>query len=295
MDNIKMTISELCESPGEEAAWSLLENVYDTHQNDLERNFVGLIRSKEHVNLSDVDNIGLRMEIGIGKSASVFSHVHLQTAVELSRQALEYERSPEEVDNTGVYKRRGLIISAITSCMSFLDSAINEFLEITRGTIGRHRSDELAEAGFDETFKKRLEGLENEVINWRHTSTLKKYQALLIMADKEPLDPGTLPYQDVNSVRKLRNYFVHFTPEWFEHDNEDVQTKLGRDLQGKFEPNPFAKEEDPYLSDKIFIYDCVNWCIESVIAFVEKFYSRVGIDSPYTKENSYDYNEYLVA
>lgn len=285
-DETELEISELAKELGEEKAAKFLEdNGLDYEQ---------LLDEEEVSKLSEVESRTVKVEPRVTKSSLPFSNIHLQTAVELSEQVAILEDSPNE--RGGYLSNWGFAIGSITSCMSFLDSIINEFVDdVSRGVLAIYKEDEETDnkTDFDSSHYDMFENLEDEILDWRNMPTLKKYQVILIVFGKEPFDRGSQPFQDVDIVRRLRNYFVHYNPEMYKHHQEEVQHRLGSALQGKFELNPLADESDPYFPDKTLSHGCTEWCIGTVVEFTDEFFKRLGLIPPYRTLSAYRFNEWL--
>lgn len=278
---VDLSASMLVELMGEKEARGLLE-AQGMDPDDLMESFGA-------DDLSELDQVGISGEVTRKMSGPSFSSINLQTAVELSAQVSAHEVvPPERGDRIGW----GLVIGSITSCMSFLDAIINEFIDDVSGSnlpFHAETADVIVDAGFDNQFRQRLERLEGEIINWRHTSTLQKYQTILIVADEEPFDSGAQPFQDVNTVRRLRNYFVHYQPEMYEYDKEEVNHSLGSALQGKFDLNPNAEEREPFFPNKTLSHGCTEWTIETVIEFTDEFFDRFDLIPDYRRRDNFDF------
>ncbi|GAB7121160.1 hypothetical protein [Natrinema sp. JCM 9743] len=172
------------------------------------------------------------------------------------------------------------VVNSITSSLSFLEAAINEFydshLEVINGESKRiDGADNTIE---NESFYELIENLEEiEDRDFERLPVLKKYQRLLAFADKSPFDQGREPYQSAYLLKEWRNRLVHAEVEWVDLD-EEGEPSFAKSLEGKFKKNPIDPDlpfPRPYLS-----YDCSKWCIESAFEFVEEFYNRMGLELP---------------
>jgi hypothetical protein len=65
---------------------------------------------------------------------------------------------------------------------------------------------------------------------------LGKYQSALRLAGVEPFDDGRAPFQDVESLVKLRDALVHYKPEWHNVESQPHHKREAR-LRGKFPLN----------------------------------------------------------
>jgi hypothetical protein len=237
--------------------------------------------------LSEIDEFGFQGDIKKQQSKVTFSDIHLQTAIELSDQVESYEKV--EPDSWGHRMNWGLVVSSITSCISFLDAVINEFVDDISGSkIPAHaeRYSEIKEAGFDSDFQNLLGTLEEEdLVVWRHMSTLGKYQTVLALSEADRFDKGAMPYQDVYTLTRLRNYFIHFKPELYEYNQEEVQHSLGTALEGKYEENPLTDDYEPYFPNNALSHGCTEWGIQSSIAFTDEFFAKFGLIPSYRRRS----------
>ena len=288
-EEVDLTVAEIVELMGKERGRKFLK------QSGMDPELLLQVTGED--DLSDIDYAGVKGTVARSQGSPTFSNIHLQTAVELSDQVEAFEQVPEQGGEWGTHMNWGLVIGSITSCMSFLDTIINEFIDdITGSKLPFHAEtkEEIEQAGFENQFQERLERLEGELITWEHMSTLQKYQVVLILVDAEPFDKGANPYQDINTVRRLRNYFVHYNPELYEYNSDEVEHRLGSALQGKFEQNPLAEEHEPFFPNKVLSHGCTDWSIKSSIRFTDTFFERLGLTPHYRRyDHSFSFGEYI--
>jgi len=285
---VDLTISTLAESMGEEEAREFLKAQG--------MNPDQLLEAFNADSLSEVEMAGFRGNVTSTKVGPIFSNIHLQTAVELWEQIKAYEEVPGDSEEWGKNMNWGLVVASVTSCMSFLDAIANEFIDdISGSNIPSHAlmPEQIHEAGFDQNFQDLLEQLESEAIEWRHMSTPQKYQTILALSDEEKFDKGSQPYQDIDVLRRLRNYFVHFNPEFYEEDQEEVQHQLGSALQGKFDLNPLADESDPYFPHKCLSSGCAEWAIETSVDFSDSFFNKFDLEPDYQRRDIFSFGKFV--
>lgn len=285
---VELSISMLAESMGEDQAAEFLraqgmdpEAILDAFDED---------------KLADIQMAGFTGNIRKQQKTIIFSDIHLQTAIELSNQVEAYEEVPPE--DWGHNMNFGLVVSSVISCVSFLEGVINEFIDDVSGAkvpLHAESPEKLEKAGFDSEFRDLLSSLEDEeLIVWRHMSTLDKYQAVLTISSEERFDKGAMPYQNVSLLTRLRNYFVHFKPELYEFNQEEVQHRLGTALEGKYEKNPLAEEYEPFFPFKSLSYGCADWAIESSLDFTNEFFNKFGLQPSYQRgKNHYNFEDYV--
>lgn len=125
-----------------------------------------------------------------------------------------------------------------------------------------------------------------EYLNLEHMPTLKKYNMMLYVYEEPPFDTGQNPYQDVNSVRRLRNALMHHSPQFDRLSARDLDQYMGDELHGKFDKNPFAPDGGLFFPYRCMGYGCAEWALESCVAFTEEFYDRVNVNKPYRIPNT---------
>lgn len=111
-------------------------------------------------------------------------------------------------------------------------------------------------------------------------SILDKYSTALAVRVGKHLNLGILPVQNAAALIKLRNAVVHFRPEWF--DEQDKHDKLSKDLGPKFKPSCFLPNE-PLFPRAWASHDFAAWALRTTVAFLEHFYSEVGVECPLSK------------
>lgn len=285
---VELSVAMLAESMGEEEAAEFLslqgmdpDQLLDTFNAD---------------SLTEIESAGLMGNVSSHKEGVTFSDIHLQTAIELSRQVRAYEEVPPE--DWGYNMNWGLTVASVTSCVSFLDSVINEFIDDISGTkLPNHAAnvDKLEDAGFGTEFQNLLSAMEDEsLIVWRHMSTLDKYQAVLTLSEADRFDEGAMPYQDVYSITRLRNYFIHYKPEMYEYNQEEVQHRLGSALEGKYDQNQLAEDHEPYFPHKALSYGCTDWAIKSSLNFTDAFFEKFGLEPSYMRRtDALNFDDYI--
>jgi len=240
---------------------------------------------------------------------------HLQSAISNSKEVkrIETEYSsysgdpPEEDDVNIIVKHRSLTISSIISTICFLESIINEFYD----AILQHAEDSSPMVSHSS-----LNGIEESAIGTegiqqisnldaviggdiqRNMPAMKKYQLLLSLSGSEIFEKGQNPWQDVNTVRRLRNYLVHYSPEEYSVEisntkGSDITHDLGSALQGKFDENPLMSDHQPYFPNKVLSYGCTRWSITSTVNFTDEFFNRLDQEPAYGNDGSIGLEQYM--
>ena len=118
-----------------------------------------------------------------------------------------------------------------------------------------------------------------------HYSILKKYEIALTLTGKSSFDKGSNPAQNIASLIQLRNYLMHFEPEWIEIQpgigKNGVEHKFSKMLKGKFAENPMAQKGDSFFPERCFGHGCASWAITNSIAFTDEFFRKFEMPPPY--------------
>ncbi len=104
---------------------------------------------------------------------------------------------------------------------------------------------------------------------------LLKYQHALLLLGREEFPRGLTPYQEADSLIRLRNALAHYKPEW--DDSLDVHADLLARLTGKFALNPLATGAHLWFPHQCLGSGCAHWAVDTAEAFVREFCTRLGI------------------
>jgi hypothetical protein len=169
-------------------------------------------------------------------------------------------------DEKSLQEHRSYVTAAILSAVTYLESSINELY---------HE----AENG-DQTTLQGLDGRAFQMLDqfWREierASILHKYQTALLVAGKSRFDQGNQPYQDVDSLIKLRDALVHYKPEW--NDEQGRHQNLQERLERRFKPNPLLPSGSLWFPHLCLGAACAEWAVDVASSFSNEFSSRMGI------------------
>lgn len=176
-------------------------------------------------------------------------------------------------------RHRSYVTNSLLSSVAFLEAAINELYQ---DTYDKHSS--------------YLSALPQEVKNlladfWGMTeeenksivSILDKYQLALRFCGKKPFGKGDSPYQEVDSIIKIRNTLTHYKPQSLSGDSIH---KLEKRLRGRFEDNLLMLGSgNPYFPDKLLGRGCADWAVASTRKFADKFFSEIQVIPNYKMVN----------
>jgi hypothetical protein len=209
---------------------------------------------------------------------------HLRSAAFFARMTHEIERSSKSLPSgDGLVRYWAGFTGAIFASVGFLEGLINElFADAAVG--GGSRLKGLR----PEAIKLMASLWEQDVPRTARYSVLKKYQIALVANDCNPLDKGSKPYQDANSLVILRNALVHYEPEWSDsgamaaHSRQSKQ--LCKRLKKRFLPNPFVPEHTPFFPTRCLSHGCTEWAVKTALAFADAFFEPLELEQFYRNE-----------
>lgn len=174
-------------------------------------------------------------------------------------------------------KHRAYVTNSLLSSVAFMEAAINELYE---DAFDEH-------SGYLSTLSQEMRNLladfwsMTEKENKSTISLLDKYQLALRFCGKNPLSKGESPYQEVDSIVKIRNTLTHYKPQSLGGDN--LHRLEGR-LRGRFQENKLMFGSDnPYFPDKVLGKGCADWAVASAGTFTDKFFSEIGVVPNYQR------------
>jgi hypothetical protein len=174
-------------------------------------------------------------------------------------------------------EHRSYVLSSIIAAASFLEAMINELYQ------DAHDSHNVSGDGYVAPLTEDVRQKMGEL--WRRTDfgvrlrTLDKYQLLLSLGERSPLDEGKQPYQDGNLVVQLRNAVLHFRPEYLSADESHTMEKR---LRGKFLDNRLmGGSGNPWWPDHCLGHGCSEWAWCAALNLSESVCDSLGIRPNY--------------
>lgn len=194
------------------------------------------------------------------------------------RRAREIEAaSGKQIDDATRCEHRGLVSSVIMQCVAALETEAHE-------TCVHGPGSHLGSNGTDSTAREFLVPVA-EFIDGK--SALTRFDLILHLLRRSPLDKGSNPYQSATLVVRLRNELVHYKSRWgAEMEHSKLQATL-RSLGHK--PPPFTDLSMNFFPHQCLSADCAAWALFSVVSFLESFYLALGVPSRFV-----DYRARLV-
>jgi hypothetical protein len=107
---------------------------------------------------------------------------------------------------------------------------------------------------------------------------LERYQLVLHLLGKNPLDKGAEPLQSTRILVKLRNEIIHYKSKWGPKMESE---KLYKSLRGLGLPKPpFVQGNVNFFPDECLSAACAEWAAKTASQLIGAFYEKLGIDSP---------------
>jgi len=183
----------------------------------------------------------------------------------LSRAAFDIEAlRPDSVSQEQQVAHKGFVIGAIVETVSALET---EAWELLNGGPDHHR-------GTTAEYQEAREFLQPLADMVDGEDVLSRYETILHLLRRPPLDRSAQPWQDAALLVRLRNEIVHYKAK---PGRELERTKFIRALQDKRMDNP------PFLDPNLSFYphrclsaSCAAWSVETGTAFLDAFFERLG-------------------
>lgn len=193
-----------------------------------------------------------------------FTAQFIAGSVLLARRAAEIETeaapSPERT-----CEHRAFVVGAILQSSAALEDEVGEIVQHGPGHhLGSNEIDHAAHA-----FVSPLA----EIID-RQPGVLARYDLLLHLLRRPPLERDRQPYQDADLLVSLRNELVHYRSR----DGGAMKTgALLRALKSKnFAPPPFVNPATNFFPRRLLGAACATWACEIAVRFIDYAYELIG-------------------
>jgi hypothetical protein len=106
-----------------------------------------------------------------------------------------------------------------------------------------------------------------------------RYATVLHLLGKAPIDAGAQSLENASLAVRLRNEIVHYKSRW----GVDLdRAKLFVSLQAKAHRRPPFQPASGmnFFPHHCLSANCAAWAVESCAAFINLFYSHLGVQSP---------------
>ncbi len=198
-----------------------------------------------------------------------FVRQFLESSAIFVRQAREIESdfTATTIDEPTRCRHRGLVCSTIMQCVAAMETEIDE-------TCVHGPNSHLGGSHINRQAQQFLAPLA-EVIDSQNT--LSRFSIILHLLKKPTFDKGRPPFQSAALVVRLRNELIHYKSRW---GTEMESSKLYRALINlRHTPPPFTDSTMKFFPHRCLSADCAAWALDSVVTFLEAFYSALGVES----------------
>jgi hypothetical protein len=198
-----------------------------------------------------------------------FTATFLQSAALSVREAytLEVIAGTERKDALVIEHKRN-VVTAIMLSAAALEA---EIFEVLNHGPGHH----LGTNGIDAAGKAFLQPLADVV---DEQSPLDRYEIVLHLLNKRPINRGHSTWQNAELAIWLRNELVHYKSKW---NSQLERSKRVKALALKrHRPPRFVSTSSSFFPEQCLGADCARWCVESLVRFIDAFYENLGVQSP---------------
>jgi hypothetical protein len=104
---------------------------------------------------------------------------------------------------------------------------------------------------------------------------LQRYQLALSVADADQYNPDRAPYQDADSLIRLRDALISYDSTWTD-DRGQIHALEDR-IRKKFPASPLVSARRPWWPDRCLGAGCAKWAVKTVQIFTNDFYRRMSL------------------
>lgn len=197
-----------------------------------------------------------------------FTGQFLEASALFVRRARDIEASASAATEDSIRcEHRGLVCAVIMQCAAALET---EAHEVCVHGPGSH----LGSGGTDESGRRFLLPVADIVDD---QSTLSRFDLILHLLQRPPLNSGANPYQAAALVVRLRNELIHYKSRW---GAEMEKNKLLAALMALgHTPAQYTDPSMNFFPHRCLSADCAAWALSSVVSFLEAFYAALGVPS----------------
>jgi hypothetical protein len=179
---------------------------------------------------------------------------------------LAYPDSPEDHIRT---EHLGLVTTAIMHCAAAVEAQTAEL--IMHGP-GYH----LGSSGVDARAHDRLKPWAKTILD--RQEPLERCNLILLVLEKPLLVPGGPPWQDMQTLAKLRNPITHYKSYWGKQKDQKNLLEALKNL--RLTPPPFNPPPALFFPHQFLGAACAAWSVRTAVKFIKAFYKQLGIESP---------------
>ena len=215
------------------------------------------------------------MTQAISDTRTTFTGQFLEASAIFVRRARLIEGTTNrEVDDETQCEHRGLICAVIMQCAAALET---EAHEVCVHGPGAH----LGSNGVDRQAQQFLFPVADIVDD---QNTMSRFELILHLLNKTPIERDAEPFQSAALVVRLRNELVHYKSR---RRTEMERNKLYTALRSRrHKPPPFVDPGMNFFPHRCLSADCGEWALTSVVAFLEAFYASLGVPSRFANYHS---------
>ena len=197
---------------------------------------------------------------GIMQTRYSFTAQFVRAGAFFANQARSLEdANPESASEEVVAEHRAYVVGAVMQCSAALEAEIAEVVMHGPGH-------QLGTNGIDAAAHAYLEPLADVFEN---PPILRKYEIVLHLLRRPPLDPGAVPYQSAALLIRLRN----------EMDRQALFTSL---RQLGFARTPFESPSTNFFPHHVLSASLASWSVTAAVGLMTEFYAKLGMESPLT-------------
>ncbi|MGQ0642632.1 MAG: hypothetical protein ACT4P6_17965 [Gemmatimonadaceae bacterium] len=203
---------------------------------------------------------------GIYRDLIAAARFFAERARGVEESALQGAGQGDRAPGSAAVRHRAYVTGSILSSVAFLDASINELYLELHGARTRERT----------RLPRRVAAVLGRF--WSHVENapvLQRYQVVLAVADAERFDERRTPFQDADSLMKLRDALVHCRPE--RPESRRRVRALEQRLHARFSENPLASADSPWFPDICLSTACAEWTVHTVDAFSDEFCRRMSL------------------
>lgn len=208
---------------------------------------------------------------GIMQTRYSFTAQFVRAGAFFANQARSLEdANPESASEEVVAEHRAYVVGAVMQCSAALEAEIAEVVMHGPGH-------QLGTNGIDAAAHAYLEPLADVFEN---PPILRKYEIVLHLLRRPPLDPGAVPYQSAALLIRLRNELVHYKSKVGpEMDRQALFTSL---RQLGFARTPFESPSTNFFPHHVLSASLASWSVTAAVGLMTEFYAKLGMESPLT-------------
>jgi hypothetical protein len=201
----------------------------------------------------------------LSKSRERLYRQHMFAADDFANSAQDLEnRGGTKLSDEEICRHGAFVTGSVFAAAAFLEASITDlYLELQKLT-EQHRN-----------IRRELAMLPRVWPEIAGAPVLHKYQLALSVADADQYHENRSPYLDAESLVRLRDALLDYTPEW--DDKRGKHHSLQRRLHDKFPLNPFAAAGAPWFPEGCLSAGCAKWAVRAAQFFSDDFCHRMAI------------------